>query len=180
MPNSITRWSARAGANRLDRTRKTLVFYRDCPATRVGGAWLCGAVTIEPFEVSRWRGRCGGLLWDLNEAGSAVASRCGRFGAGAVAFGRGCGWERGIPYGAWGHECGWKLANGTRWGAGCESTHEADGRDGVRGGHWAQVLGAGSGAVERMRGLPDGDQRVAQILSRDAFKHDHGTGAEGT
>jgi hypothetical protein len=42
------------------------------------------------------------------------------------------------------------------------------------------VLGAGSGAVERTRRLPDGDQSVAQILSRDAFNHDHGTGAEGT
>jgi hypothetical protein len=42
------------------------------------------------------------------------------------------------------------------------------------------VLGAGSGAVERRRGLPDGDQRVAQILRRDALNHHHGTGAEGT
>ena len=31
-----------------------------------------------------------------------------------------------------------------------------------------------------MRGLPDGDQSVAQILSGDAFNHDHGTGADGT
>ena len=31
-----------------------------------------------------------------------------------------------------------------------------------------------------MRWLPDGDQRVAQILSRHALNHPHGTGAEGT
>jgi len=31
-----------------------------------------------------------------------------------------------------------------------------------------------------MCGLPDGDQRVAQILSRDALDHQHRTGAEGT
>jgi len=37
------------------------VFYRDCRATGVGGARLCVAVTIEPFEVSRWGGGCGGL-----------------------------------------------------------------------------------------------------------------------
>jgi len=66
---------------------QTLVFYRDCRATGVGGARLCVAVTIEPFEVSRWGGGCGGLLWDFNQAGWVVASRCGRFGAGAVAFG---------------------------------------------------------------------------------------------
>ena len=65
---------------------KTLVFYRDCRGTGVGGARLCVAVTIEPFEVSLWGGGCGGLLWDFNQAGSVVASRCGRFGAGAVAF----------------------------------------------------------------------------------------------
>jgi hypothetical protein len=44
------------------------------------------AVTIEPFEVSRWGGGCGGLLWDFNQAGSVVGLKCGRFGAGAVAF----------------------------------------------------------------------------------------------
>ena len=68
-------------------SRKTLAFYRDCPAPGAGGARLYRAVTIEPFEVSRWRGGCGGLLWDFNQAGSMVASRCGRFGARAVAFG---------------------------------------------------------------------------------------------
>ena len=31
-----------------------------------------------------------------------------------------------------------------------------------------------------MRWLPDGDQRVAQILSRHALNHPHGTGAEDT
>jgi hypothetical protein len=56
------------------------VFYRDCRATGVGGARLCVAVTIEPFEVSRWGGGCGGLLWDFNQAGSVAASRCGLFG----------------------------------------------------------------------------------------------------
>jgi hypothetical protein len=66
---------------------KTLVFYRDCRATGVGGARLCVAVTIEPFEVSRWGGGCGGLLWDFNQAGSVVGLGCGGFGAGAVAFG---------------------------------------------------------------------------------------------
>jgi hypothetical protein len=46
----------------------------------MGGARLCVAVTIEPFEVNRWGGGCGGLLWDFNQAGSVVASRCGRLG----------------------------------------------------------------------------------------------------
>jgi len=68
----------------------------------------------------------------------------------------------------------------TRWGVACGNTHEPDDRDGVAAGHGAAVLSAGSGAVGRMRRLPDGDQSVAQILSRDAFHHDHGTGAEGT
>jgi hypothetical protein len=61
---------------------KTLVFY----VTAVGREWrarLYGAVTIEPFEVSLWRGGCGGLLWDFNQAGSVVGLRCGRFVAGA-------------------------------------------------------------------------------------------------
>ena len=77
------RWSASIGRDH----RQTLVFYRDCRGTGVGGAGLCVAVTIEPFEVNLWDGGCGGLLWDFNQAGSVVASRCGRFGAGAVAFG---------------------------------------------------------------------------------------------
>ena len=38
---------------------ETLGLYRDCPETGVGRVWLLGAVTIEPFEVSRWRGGCG-------------------------------------------------------------------------------------------------------------------------
>jgi hypothetical protein len=42
------------------------------------------------------------------------------------------------------------------------------------------VLGAVSGAVERTRRLPDGDERVAQILRRDALNHHHGTATEGT
>src|SRR5258705_13889755 len=67
--------------------RQTLVFYRDCRGTGVGGAGLWVAVTLEPFEVSLWGGGCGGLLWDFNQARSVVASRCGRFVAGAVAFG---------------------------------------------------------------------------------------------
>ncbi len=62
----------------------------------------------------------------------------------------------------------------------CGTTHARKGRDGVAAGHGAALLSAGSGAVERIRRLPDGYQRVAQILSRDAFHHDHGTGAEGT
>jgi hypothetical protein len=41
------------------------------------------------------------------------------------------------------------------------------------------VVGAGSGAVERTRRLPDGDQSVAQILRRDALNHHHGPGADG-
>jgi hypothetical protein len=68
----------------------------------------------------------------------------------------------------------------TRCGVACGNTHEPDERDGVAAGHGAAVLSAGSGAVERIRRLPAGDQRVAQILSRDAFHHDHGTGAEGS
>ena len=62
----------------------------------------------------------------------------------------------------------------------CGTTHARKGRDGVAAGHGAAVLSAGSGAVECMRRLPDGYQRVAQFLSRDAFNHHHGTGAEGT
>jgi hypothetical protein len=62
----------------IHRPRKTLAFYRDCPAPGAGGARLYRAVTIEPFEVSRWRGGCGGLLWDFNQPESVVASRCGR------------------------------------------------------------------------------------------------------
>ena len=88
--------------------------------------------------------------------------------------------ERAAPWGAWAHDLGLKLANETRWGVRGRSTHEADSRDGVRVGHRSAVLSAGSGAVDRMRWLPAGDQRVAQILSGDAFDHDHGTGAEGT
>ena len=60
------------------------------------------------------------------------------------------------------------------------TTHARKGRDGVAAGHRAALLSAGSGAVERIRRLPDGYQRVAQLLSRDVFDHDHGTGAEGT
>ena len=62
----------------------------------------------------------------------------------------------------------------------CGNTLEPVNRDGVATVHGEQFWGAGSGAVERTRRLPDGDQRVAQILSRDALKHHHGTGAEGT
>ena len=62
----------------------------------------------------------------------------------------------------------------------CGTTHARKGRDGVAAGHRAAVLSAGSGAVERIRRLPDGYQRVAQLLSCDAFHHHHGTGAEGT
>ena len=61
---------------------ETLVFYRDCRGTGVGGAWLYGAVTIEPFEASLWRGGCGGLLRDFNQVGSVVGLRCGGFVAG--------------------------------------------------------------------------------------------------
>jgi hypothetical protein len=68
----------------------------------------------------------------------------------------------------------------TRWGVACGNTHEPDDRDGVAAGHGTTLLSAGSGAVERIRQLPDGYQRVAQLLSRDAFHHDHGTGAERT
>jgi hypothetical protein len=41
------------------------------PRRGVGGCAFLGAVTIEPFEVSRWRGGCGpvygiwmGMCWD--------------------------------------------------------------------------------------------------------------------
>ena len=57
------------------------MFYRDRPVRGVAWAWLCGAVSIEPFEVSLWRG---GLLWDFNKAGSLVQSRRGRLRAGAA------------------------------------------------------------------------------------------------
>ena len=52
------------------------MFYRDRPVREVAWAWLCGAVSIEPFEVSLWRGGCG-VLWDFNQAGSLVQSRRG-------------------------------------------------------------------------------------------------------
>lgn len=52
-------------------------------------------------------------------------------------------------------------------------------RDGVGAGHRAAVLGAGSGAVECIRQLPDGYQSVAQCLSCDALNHQHGAGAAG-
>src|ERR1035437_883850 len=43
-------------------SRETLGLYRDCPARRQDRALLfAGAVTIESFEVSRWRGGCGDL-----------------------------------------------------------------------------------------------------------------------
>ena len=79
---------------------ETLVFYRDRPVGVVAWAWLCGAVTIEPFEVSLWRGGCGGLLWDFNHAGSLVQSRRGRLRAGAATLR--CGWdcERSVRCGA--------------------------------------------------------------------------------
>jgi hypothetical protein len=54
----------------------------------------------------------------------------------------------------------------------CGTTHARKGRDGVAAGHRAALLSAGSGAVERIRRLPDGYQRVAQLLSRDAFTVD--------
>ncbi|WP_211256423.1 hypothetical protein, partial [Edaphobacter aggregans] len=73
-----------------------------------------------------------------------------------------------------------KLVQKAQQSVTCGTTHARKGRDGVAAGHRAAVLSAGSGAVERIRRLPDGDQSVAQILSRDAFHHDHGTGAEGT
>ena len=72
-----------------------------------------------------------------------------------------------------------KLVKKTCRGVACGKTHEPDDRDGVRAGHEAVVLGAGSGAVEGTRRLPDGDQSVAQILRRDALNHPHGTGADG-
>jgi hypothetical protein len=52
----------------------------------------------------------------------------------------------------------------TRWGVACGNTHEPDDRDGVAAGHGAAVLSAGSGAVGRMRQLPDGDQSVSADL----------------
>jgi hypothetical protein len=81
-------------------TLKTLVFYRDRPVGGVAWAWLCGAVTIEPFEVSLWGGGCGGLLWDFNHAGSLVQSRRGRLRASAATLR--CGWdcERSVRCGA--------------------------------------------------------------------------------
>jgi hypothetical protein len=54
---------------------ETLGLYRDCPETRlsVECAFL-GAVTIEPFEVSRWRGGCGTVygIW----MGMCLGRRC--------------------------------------------------------------------------------------------------------
>ena len=146
----------------------------------MGGARLYRAVTIEPFEVSLWRGGCGGLLWDFNQPESVVASRCGRFGAGAVGFGWACGWERRAGREGSRHGCGSKLVKKPLGGVACGNTHEPGDRDGVRAGHRAQVLGAGSGTVERTRRLPDGYQSVAQFSNRDVLNHPHGTGAEGT
>jgi hypothetical protein len=94
-------------------TLKTLVFYRDRPVGGVAWAWLCGAVTIEPFEVSLWGGGCGGLLWDFNHAGSLVQSRRGRLRASAATVR--CGWdcERSVRCGAQGGGGGAKLVKKT-------------------------------------------------------------------
>src|SRR5260370_24300685 len=72
-------------------SREPLVFYRDRPVGGVAWAWLCGAVTIEPFEVSLWGGGCGGLLWDFNHAGWLAQSRRARLRAGAATLR--CGWD---------------------------------------------------------------------------------------
>src|SRR5258708_37252943 len=88
-----------AGGYDVRRTSsKTLVFYRDRPVGGVAWAWLCGAVTIEPFEGSLWGGGCGGLLWDCNHAGSLTRSRGG--------------WLRG---GAADIPGGWECGGGVRW-----------------------------------------------------------------
>ena len=77
------------------------MFYRDCRATGVGGARLCVAVTIEPFEVSLWRGGCGELLlWDFNQPGSVLQSRRGRPRAGAATLRCGWDWEGSVRCGA--------------------------------------------------------------------------------
>src|ERR1700719_4469093 len=89
--------------------RKTLVFYRDRPVRGAAWAWLCGAVTIEPFEVSLRRGGCGGLLWDFNQAGSLVQSRRGRLRAGGATLRCGWDWERSVRCGAKGGSWGAKL-----------------------------------------------------------------------
>ena len=88
------------GAAKFCSSPKTLVFYRDRPVGGVAWAWLCGAVTIEPFEVSLWRGGCGGLLWDFNHAGSLAQSRRGCLRAGAATLRGGWDCERSVRCGA--------------------------------------------------------------------------------
>lgn len=154
------------------------MFYRD---RNVGVAWegvALSAVTIEPFEVSLRRGGCGGL-WDFNQSGLAVEVAARGLRGCAVALGS--GWNGGLRVSAWcvGGRQGLEAVEKTSYGVACGNTQERDDRAGEAIVHGAAVLGAGSGAVERTRRLEHGDQRIAQILGRDALNHHHGGGADG-
>ena len=51
------------------------------PRRGVGGVWLFGAVTIEPFEVSRWRGGCGrvyGISMGMCQDGRCFCGKSGK------------------------------------------------------------------------------------------------------
>lgn len=119
-------------------------------------------------------------LWDFNEAGLAVGVAAGRLRGCAVPLR--CGWYCGLRVSAWcvGGWQGLEAVKKTSYGDACGKTQELDDRDGEATVHGKAVLGAGSGAVDGTRRLQHRDQRVAQILSRDALHHDHGAGAEGT
>jgi hypothetical protein len=120
-------------------------------------------------------------LWDFNQPGLAdgVAARCLREWASVPLR---WGWYWGQSVSAWcvGGWQGFEAVEKTSYGVACGNTQERDDRAGVRAGHKKAELDVGSGAVERPRRLPGGDQRVAQVLRRDALKHHHGTGAKGT
>jgi hypothetical protein len=78
------------------------------------------AVTIEPFEVSLRRGGCGGLLWDFNQPGWLLQSRCGRLRAGGATV-RCCrDWGRSVRCvvegGGWALKLVKKTCGGMAWG----------------------------------------------------------------
>jgi len=91
------------------------------------------------------------------------------------------GWYWGLSVSAWcvGGWQGFEAVKKTSYGVACGNTHGRDDRAGVRAGHKKAELDVGSGAIERPRRFEHRDQRVAQILRRDALNHHHGAGAEG-
>jgi len=118
-------------------------------------------------------------LWDFNQPGLAVgvAARCLR----GCAVPLRCGWYWGLSVSAWcvGGWQGFEAVKKTSYGVACGNTHERDDRAGVQAGHKKAELDVGSGAVERPRRLGHRDQRVAQVLRRDALSYPHGAGTDG-